>query len=98
MENRLRLLSLVVFATALVLGGKLYFVQIVSGEELAAKAEGQYVASANYFDRGTIYFTTHDGALVPAASIGTGFVLHINPRILRASSDLSIVYEQVNAI
>jgi len=94
----LRVISLAVFAAALVLGTKLYFVQIVSGEEFASRAEGQYIASANYFDRGSIYFTTRDGTLVPAASIGTGFVLHINPRILRVSSDLSIVYEQVNAI
>ena len=97
-DFRLRVISLAVFAAALVLGTKLYFVQIVSGEEFASRAEGQYIASANYFDRGSIYFTTRDGALVPAASIGTGFVLHINPRILRVSSDLSIVYEQVNAI
>jgi len=97
-DFRLRVISLAVFAAALVLGTKLYFVQIVSGEEFASRAEGQYIASANYFDRGSIYFTTRDGTLVPAASIGTGFVLHINPRILRVSSDLSIVYEQVNAI
>lgn len=97
-ENRLRLISLSVFAAAIILAGKLYLVQIVSGEEFAAKAEGQYIAGAHYFDRGSIYFTTKDRQLVPAASIGTGFVLHINPRILRVSSDLTSVFEQINAI
>src|SRR3989344_2546263 len=97
-ENRLRVISLAVFATALVLAGKLYFVQIVSGEEFTAKAEGQYIAGANYFDRGSIYFTTKDGDLVPAASIASGSVLYINPRVLRVSSDLTSVFEQINAI
>src|SRR3989344_3311213 len=97
-ENRLRVISLAVFATALVLAGKLYFVKIVSGEEFTAKAEGQYIAGANYFDRGSIYFTTKDGDLVPAASIASGSVLYINPRVLRVSSDLTSVFEQINAI
>ena len=52
LQNRLRLLSLFVFLFALLLVGKLYLIQIVSGENFETKAEHQYVAGVNYFDRG----------------------------------------------
>lgn len=97
-QNRLRLLSLLVFLSALLLVSKLYLIQIVSGENFEAKAEHQYVAGINYFERGSIFFTTKDGALVPAAGIKTGFVLHVNPIILSERSDLENIYETVNAI
>ena len=97
-QTRLRLLSLLVFLCAILLVSKLYLVQIVSGENFEVKAEHQYVAGTNYFDRGGIYFTTKEGALVPAASIKTGFVLHINPIVLGERTDLEDIYEKVNAI
>jgi cell division protein FtsI/penicillin-binding protein 2 len=97
-QNRLRFLSFLVFVCAILLLGKLYLVQIVSGESFKAKAEHQYVAGINYFDRGSIFYITKDGALVPAASIKTGFVLHINPIILSQRTDLENIYDKVNAI
>ncbi|OHA88952.1 MAG: hypothetical protein A3C70_00355 [Candidatus Zambryskibacteria bacterium RIFCSPHIGHO2_02_FULL_43_14] len=97
-HNRLRLISLVVLLFAFLLAGKLYFVQIVSGENLKAKAEHQYVAGINYFDRGSIFFTTKDEVLVPVASIKTGFILHINPGILGQNDRLENIYETVNSI
>ena len=97
-QNRLRFLSLLILVSALILITKLYFVQIISGESFEARAEHQYVAGTNYFDRGGIYFTTKDGALVPAASIRLGFILHINPNILGKRSDLENVYQTLNAI
>ena len=97
-QNRLRLLFLFVFLFALLLAGRLYLIQIVSGENFEAKAEQQYVAGVNYFDRGLIYFAAKDGSLVPAASIKTGFILHINPKILSRRDDLEAIYEIINAI
>ncbi|MEX2014229.1 MAG: penicillin-binding protein 2 [Parcubacteria group bacterium] len=96
--NRLRLLSLFVVLFAALLIGKLYLLQIVSGENFEAKAQHQYVAGANYFDRGNIYFTAKDGSKVPAASIKTGFLLYINPNILGNHSNLEELYLNVNAI
>ena len=98
LQNRLRLLSLLIFMFALLLAGKLYLVQIVSGEDLEARAEHQYIASANYFDRGSIFFTTKDGTSVPAAGLKTGFILHINPELLGQRADLEDIYETVNII
>lgn len=98
LENRLRLLSLLIILFALFLVAKLYFVQIISGEEFKARAEHQYVAGINFFDRGSIYFTTKDGSLVPAATVKLGFIVHINPGILRDNNDLNKVYETLNSI
>lgn len=94
-KNRLRLLSFVVFLSGFLLMGKLYLVQIVHGENFTAKADHQYVAGVNYFDRGLIFFTTKDNVLVPAASIKTGFILHINPGILGKDGNLENIYNRV---
>ncbi|PIQ66604.1 MAG: hypothetical protein COV96_00440 [Candidatus Zambryskibacteria bacterium CG11_big_fil_rev_8_21_14_0_20_42_18] len=97
-QNRLRLLSIFVFLFALLLVVRLYFVQIVSGEDYKARAEQQYIAGVNYFDRGSIYFTSREGVEVPAGSTKTGFILHINPNILGKNIDLESVYEKINNI
>ncbi len=95
--NRLRLLSLIIILFALLLVAKLYFLQIISGEEFKTRAEHQYVAGINFFDRGSIFFTTKDGTHVPAATVKLGFILHINPGILR-NNNLEEVYQTVNSI
>lgn len=96
--NRLRLITLILLLTALVLVSKLYFVQILSGEEFQARAEHQYVAGINYFDRGSIFFSTKDGALVPAANVKMGFTLSVNPNHLRERTDLDEIYEKLSAL
>ncbi|KKU49850.1 MAG: hypothetical protein A3F53_00705 [Candidatus Zambryskibacteria bacterium RIFCSPHIGHO2_12_FULL_48_10] len=96
--NRLRLLSLLILLFALFLIAKLYAVQIISGEDFKIKAEHQYVAGVNYFDRGSIFFTTKDGALVPAATVKLGFILYINPGIIIEYNAIEETYEKLNAI
>jgi stage V sporulation protein D (sporulation-specific penicillin-binding protein) len=98
MQNRLRLITLSLLLFALILVSKLYFVQIISGEAFEARAEHQYVAGINYFDRGAIFFSTKDGSLVPAANVKTGFTLSVNPNILRTRQDLDLIYEEINKI
>lgn len=97
-HNRLRFLSLLIILFALLLVSKLYFVQIIEGEEFKIKAERQYVAGINYFDRGSIFFSTKDGTLVPAATVKLGFLLHVNPNVLGERTDLDSIYEKLNAI
>jgi stage V sporulation protein D (sporulation-specific penicillin-binding protein) len=98
-DNRLRTLSVCVILFALVLIGKLYFVQIVLGTTYKAKAEHQYVAGANYFDRGSIFFSQKDGTLVPGATIKTGFTLAINPEQLKkANADTESIYQKINTV
>ena len=99
LENRLRILTLFLILFALLLVGKLYFLQIINGGEFRAKAEHQYVAGINYFDRGSIYFTAKDETLVPAATVQNGFILSINPnQMIEYQEDLGSVYDQLNTI
>jgi stage V sporulation protein D (sporulation-specific penicillin-binding protein) len=77
---RLRLLSVGLFAIALLLVTRLYFVQIVHGHEFSLRADRQYISSSQeLFDRGSIYFTGKGGTLLSAATLGTGFIISINP-------------------
>jgi stage V sporulation protein D (sporulation-specific penicillin-binding protein) len=96
--GRLRIMSIVVILFAVILVGKLYLVQIVKGSTFQEKAEHQYVSGANFFDRGTIYFSPKEGSLLPAATLKTGLILAINPQILSKETDLSSVYERINAL
>lgn len=98
-QNRLRFLSVCVILFSFVLIGKLYFLQIVSGEVYRQKAEHQYVAGSNYFDRGSIFFTSKDGTLVPAATVKTGYTLAVNPQQLsKTNSDTQAIYDALNII
>lgn len=77
---RLRLLSAGLAAVVLLLVIRLYFVQIVHGHDFSLRADRQYISSSqDLYDRGSIYFTRKDGTLLSAASLGTGFIVSINP-------------------
>jgi len=96
--KRLRFFSLVIIFSALVLGTKLYFVQIVNGDSFKQKAERQYIVGANYFNRGSVFFLNKYGDKVPAATLKSGFILAVNPEILSKNPDLESVYERINSI
>ena len=97
-SKRLRFLSFAVIFFALILGAKLYYVQIVQGDTFKQKAERQYVAGANYFDRGSIFFLNKSGNKVPAATLKSGYILAINPEILSKNINVLDVYEKLNAV
>src|SRR3989344_2359817 len=94
--GRARLLCAFFAAVAALLVVRLYFVQIVHGDEYRKDATSQYVESdADLVDRGSIYFTTKDGALVAAAVMQSGGRIAIRPSGLVNASD---TYEKLNAI
>ena len=81
---RIRVVLALVVCTALLIVVRLYFVQIVDGDEYAQKADRQFASGGSgVFDRGSIYFTRKDGTLISAATIQTGFLAAINPQILQ---------------
>ncbi len=83
--HRIRLLLCVIFLVACVLVGKLYFVQIVRGEQYSERADRQYARpNQNTFDRGSIYFEAKDGGRLSGASVKEGFTLVINPKLLES--------------
>lgn len=93
---RIRLISLSVIIVTLVLAGKLYLLQIVSGEEFRLRAERQYIRpNDSVFDRGSIFFSNKDGSTIAAATLKTGFTVGINPRVLKNSEQ---AFAKINAI
>jgi len=82
--TRIRIMSVLTLLVAAVLLGRLYFVQIVHGDEFASRADRQYLQSTyDYFNRGSVYFETKDGEKVSAASLKTGFIVAMNPALVK---------------
>ena len=80
---RVRILSLFAILAAILLIVRLYFIQIVHGDDYRADALGQYVKdSGDMTDRGDIFFRKKDGAEVAAAITQGGWRVAINPKIL----------------
>ncbi|MFZ3020111.1 MAG: penicillin-binding protein 2 [Minisyncoccia bacterium] len=93
-SGRIRWFSIIIFSFGLLLVGRLYFLQIVQGEDFKSLADKQYVRSTyDYFDRGSIFFTSKGGNLVPAASLKTGFILSVHPDEM---TDVETAYEKTN--
>ncbi|MAQ59516.1 hypothetical protein CL638_02310 [bacterium] len=78
---RIRFLTAGVIFIAVLIGIRLYNVQIHNASAYQDKAERQYVHTArNLYSRGQIFFTTKDGEMLSAASIQSGYVLAVNPQ------------------
>lgn len=96
--SRIRTISIAVLFFAAILLGRLYFVQIVHGDEFANKADRQYLQSTyEYFNRGSIYFESKDGEKVSAASLKTGFIVAMNPKLVKdADTTFKKLSEYIN--
>jgi cell division protein FtsI/penicillin-binding protein 2 len=82
-RSRIRFILLFLIVATLGIFLRLYFVQIVHGDDYALKANRQFSSgSSGLFDRGAIYFTSKDGTLISAATLATGFLVAINPQLL----------------
>lgn len=80
---RVRLISVLILLFAGLLVSRLYFLQVVEGEEYSVRADRQYVRpNQNLFDRGSIFFQDRNKPLFSASRIKTGFTIAINPSIL----------------
>ncbi|MFM2330918.1 MAG: hypothetical protein RLZZ26_425, partial [Candidatus Parcubacteria bacterium] len=75
-RTRIRLVLLLIIIAALGIAVRLYFIQIVHGDDYTLKADRQFSSgSSGLFDRGSIYFTRKDGTLISAATLATGFLV-----------------------
>lgn len=93
---RLRILSFFAILAALLLFVRLYFIQIVHGDDYRAVALGQYVAnSGEEPQRGKILFTTKSGENPVAATMQATWRIAINPKLLDNPTD---AYTKLNAI
>ncbi len=83
---------------------KLYIVQIINGGDFAERADRQYQRpSGHIFNRGNIYFTQKDGTPISAATVKTGFILSINPKLVQKAgadgmSGAETAYAKINAV
>ncbi len=81
---RIRIISFFIFVFSVVLIGRLYVLQIVDNDLYISKADRQYSStSQKIFSRGNIFFQNKDGSLVSAATLQSGFIIAINPQILK---------------
>lgn len=70
-----------VLCFALLLLVRLYFVQIVHGDDYSARADHQYMRPGNLlYDRGSIFFSDKAGNKVAAARLKSGFEVYIEPK------------------
>jgi cell division protein FtsI (penicillin-binding protein 3)/stage V sporulation protein D (sporulation-specific penicillin-binding protein) len=80
-QSRIRLFSFLLIAATALLISRLYYLQILHGNDFADRADRQYVRPVNTtFDRGTIFFSAKDGNLISAATVKEGFLVAINPQ------------------
>jgi stage V sporulation protein D (sporulation-specific penicillin-binding protein) len=99
MRTRIRVISAFIVLFALMCCVKLYSLQIIHADDFAEKADRQYQEPANaVFDRGTIYFKDQNGTLISAATLQSGFILSINPKLIQQSNNAEDAYQKINAI
>lgn len=95
-KNRIRFIFFCFLLFALILVVRLYYVQIIHGQVYVDKADRQYVSpSRSVFNRGNIFFSDKDGALLSVASLSTGYIITINPQKI---TDPGIVYNELSPI
>jgi len=94
---RVRILMALAVLAAALLFVRLYFIQIIHGDEYRDAAAGQYVENAaDTPDRGDIFFTRANGERVAAAVMQGGWRLAINPHDIGDSE--SVLAQLASAI
>ena len=80
---RLRVIGVCIVLMGLVFIGRLYQVQIVQGKEFSQLADRQYAATpGTLYDRGSIYLSDKNDVLHSAGTLGSGFIIAVNPRLI----------------
>jgi len=93
---RLRFLSIVFILVAALFLVRLFFIQVVRAEYYQDQGDRQYLRpSASLFDRGGIYFSWKNGQVFSAATLKTGFILAINPKLV---TDPETTYQKLSPI
>jgi cell division protein FtsI/penicillin-binding protein 2 len=93
---RIRFVLASIVLIALLVFVRLYFVQIMHGQDYAQKADRQFASGGSgLFDRGSIYFTDKNDANISAATLATGFLIAINPQVL---TNPEAVYTTISAL
>ncbi|MEK7579543.1 MAG: penicillin-binding protein 2 [Patescibacteria group bacterium] len=78
--------------------GKLYLVQIVSGDAFSDEANRKGTSSGNLFDRGSVYFEDKTGERISAATLASGFLIAITPKDIEDSTETYAVLSAITSI
>lgn len=80
---RARLIGAGILAAALALVSSLYSKDVIHAGSYASKADAQYARpAAALFSRGTIYFMGKDGTESAAATVDSGYLLYMDPKLV----------------
>lgn len=94
--KRLRVIGGAIIIVALLFVVKLYMLQIIDHDIFVKKLEDkQFVTSSDTFSRGGIFFENKDGGLISAATLKSGYIMAMNPTLLK---DPEGTYKKINAI
>ena len=95
-KAKARIVYFFIFLFAVVIGTRLFFIQIVKGDYYDNEAGKQYNAfSYEDFDRGAVYFTEKSGERISAAIVKNGYKAEINTKFL---ANLEEVYKKLSEI
>ncbi|MFH1454988.1 MAG: penicillin-binding protein 2 [bacterium] len=76
---------------------RLYFLQIVYGQDYSEKADRQYTSiSVDTYNRGAIFFQDKNSDIISAASLKTGYILALNTKIIATGTE--IYYKKISEI
>ncbi len=91
---RIRFIAIIFFLSATIIISRLFFLQVVRGEEFKEIAERQYTRPLpDIFSRGSIFFKEKNGNLISTATLKTNFIIAINPSVI---IDPENVYESLS--
>lgn len=75
---------------------RLYYLQVMKNQAFLDQADRQYVSRGqSIFNRGTIFFSPRVGEPISAATLRTGYLIAINPKIIEHPED---VYNALSGI
>lgn len=92
---RIRLISFFTILIGVFFVSKLFSLQVIKKEAYAETADRSYVKSSDTFDRGAIYFEKRDGSRISAATVKTGYMIAMNPTLIKNPSD---TYQKISEI
>ncbi len=96
-QNKVRIIFCLIVLFAFVMVVRLYFLQIVYGQNYSEKADRQYInISTDTYNRGSIFFNDKKGDLISAASLKSGYILALNTKIM--SGDMETYYKKISAV
>jgi cell division protein FtsI (penicillin-binding protein 3)/stage V sporulation protein D (sporulation-specific penicillin-binding protein) len=96
-QNKIRLIFCFIVFFALIMIVRLYFLQVINGQNYSDKADRQYTSvSVDTYDRGSIYFLDKNNAKISAASLKTGYILALNTKLM--ATDTEMYYKKINEI